>query len=643
MIRSFAFLVIASAACASAALAPLAAQSRELSWPAISVTAHLDATGRLTVRETQVMRFTGDWNGGERTFNIRTGQEFALQRLARVDSATGAERDLERGDLSAIDQFKVADGNTLRWRSRLPTDAPFENTVRTYVIEYALGNILVPQRDGSFLLDNDFAFADRVGVIERFTLDLTLDPIWSQSAPGFTGHYVMEQLQPGRGFVVSLPLRYSGGGRPASVFFGASRELRLTLATALVLAILTLLQRLIARERRLGRFAPLVLPHEVTPAFLQEHVFSRLPEVVGAAWDDQTAAPEVAATLARLVQEKKLSSSVNTSKARIFKKEVLHLKLEVPRSQLQAHEQLLINGLFSSGDDNTDTDRVRTRYKSSGFDPAALIKKRLARMVEVTTPGESGTKPSWRPTALMIAAAVMLLIVGIGSHTADVAIVAGALAVSVPLFILAAVGSYAWQRSVAGLTLGALWFVLPLGVMAFSLGGLLLAEGQISAGAFTLAGLVAWVLALANSIRNNASSRQSPERIVVRKQLMAAREFFRAELARPQPRLQDAWFPYLIAFGLGKHIDKWFRAFGGAMAASSASMIATSGAGERSSGSGSSWTGFGGGGGFSGAGSSASFAAAVGGMAASVPSPGSSSSGGGGGGGSSGGGGGGGW
>jgi hypothetical protein len=149
-----------------------------------------------------------------------------------------------------------------------------------------------------------------------------------------------------------------------------------------------------------------------------------------------------------------------------------------------------------------------------------------------------------------------------------------------------------------------------------------------------------------NSVMNSARSRQSRERIELRKRLAAARRFFKQELAKPQPALRDEWFPYVVAFGLGSHADRWFRAFGPA-GSESATMIASGGSSGGSSRSGgSSWSGFGGGGGFAGGGSSASFAAAVGGMAASVAAPSSSSSGGGGGGGgssSSGGGGGGGW
>ena len=149
---------------------------------------------------------------------------------------------------------------------------------------------------------------------------------------------------------------------------------------------------------------------------------------------------------------------------------------------------------------------------------------------------------------------------------------------------------------------------------------------------------------------------QSADRIAVRKRLVGARNFFRAELSKPSPQLVDAWYPYMLAFGLGSHVDRWFKAFGAASTGvASTSMrtgsdLGSSGGGSGFGGSGGSgFTGFGGGGGFSGGGGGASFGAAIGSMAASVPAPSSSSSGGGSSssssssGGSSGGGGGGGW
>src|SRR4029078_11270068 len=48
---------------------------RELHWDALQVAAHIDGHGTLQVVETQTMVFTGDWNGGERIFNIRPRQK----------------------------------------------------------------------------------------------------------------------------------------------------------------------------------------------------------------------------------------------------------------------------------------------------------------------------------------------------------------------------------------------------------------------------------------------------------------------------------------------------------------------------------------------------------------------------------------
>jgi uncharacterized membrane protein YgcG len=176
-----------------------------------------------------------------------------------------------------------------------------------------------------------------------------------------------------------------------------------------------------------------------------------------------------------------------------------------------------------------------------------------------------------------------------------------------------------------------------------------LSGGSLRTGVAVLAGLTALALAIVNVVLNAARSRESRERIAMRQRLCAARDWFRRELQREQPRLRDDWYPYLIAFGLGPHVDRWFRAFGGSAVGSTTSSHGSGsfGSSSGSSSSGSSWTGMGGGGGFSGGGSSGSWAAAAGVMAAGVSRPSSGSSGGGGGGGggggSSGGGGGGGW
>ena len=135
------------------------------------------------------------------------------------------------------------------------------------------------------------------------------------------------------------------------------------------------------------------------------------------------------------------------------------------------------------------------------------------------------------------------------------------------------------------------------------------------------------VLAMMNNILNIAKSRDSIEGIRLRRYLASAREYFKAELQKKNPELKDAWFPYLLAFGLEKHMDTWFGKYG------SSTHAFSSGNTSHSS------SGFSGGGGiFGGAGASGSWATAVNSMATSTSSSSSGGSSGG-----SGGGGGGGW
>ena len=617
------------------------AQERALGWRAIDVEARLDRDGRLHVRERQAMVFTGDWNGGERRFDVRLGQRLDLLRLLRVDSTSGAEHLLREGDLDRVHNYDWTGNNTLRWRSRDVSDPPFLNTQLTYILEYTYSNVLVPQADGGFLLDHDFAFADRTGHIVEYTLTLAIDSIWGPPE-AFTGKFGPFSLPPGEGYVVQVPLRYQGAGRPAGVFFGAPLVVRQALAAVLIAGLVLIALSLIRRERALGRFRPPTVSEPIDEAWLRKHVFLVLPEVVGAAWDDSTAAPEVTAVLARLVSEGKLASEVKSGGFGWFKRDVLHLRLLVGRDRFQGHERALIDALFDGSDTETDTDRVRQRYKKTGFDPASKIKATLEHHVAALkgaerTPG----KPSRFPTLLLLLLAIALFIGAAIMRPADAALAAIGLGASILAFILAGPQAYVWQKRVERLEVHSLRFIVPVLALAGALLWLLIG-GQFRAGVLVLAGLTVLCLAVANSVANIAKSRQGPEHIERRRKLALARAYFQDQLRQPRPALRDEWFPYLIAFGLGNHMDKWFRAFGGEADATRVSSVGSSPIGSSSSGS--SWSGMGGGGGFSGGGSSGTWTAAAGLMAAGVSAPSSSSSGGGGGGGgSSGGGGGGGW
>ena len=60
--------------------------NRSLYWDTLDVVAHLDADGRLHVRELQRIVFDGNWNGGERRFYLGDDQELFLERIVRIDA-----------------------------------------------------------------------------------------------------------------------------------------------------------------------------------------------------------------------------------------------------------------------------------------------------------------------------------------------------------------------------------------------------------------------------------------------------------------------------------------------------------------------------------------------------------------------------
>jgi uncharacterized membrane protein YgcG len=154
-------------------------------------------------------------------------------------------------------------------------------------------------------------------------------------------------------------------------------------------------------------------------------------------------------------------------------------------------------------------------------------------------------------------------------------------------------------------------------------------------------------LAVLSMTLYRARNGEEAETVHLRRRLYHARRHFERQLRRPQPDLDDAWLPYLLAFGLSPQVAGWeqrwsvaARDHGGTGFGTSPSFAAGSGG---TGGGAPAWSG--GGGAFGGAGASAGWAAAAAGLASGVAAPSSSGSGGGGGGGggSSGGGSGGGW
>ena len=398
-------------------LAPAALLAEKtLFWRRMDVAAKLDARGVLHVAEKEAIVFTGDWNGGERKFRIEPGQSLRFAGISRQDEA-GQMHPLVQGSLSDVDHYAFTDPTTLRWRSRLPSDPPFEGTEILYELDYELSGILLKEGD-TYVLDHDFAFPNRSGRIEAFTLDLSLDPAWKPRT-SVPSRLERKRLVPGESVVVRVEMEHTGGEKPTAVRLGASRTQRLGLFVLLLGSVLVLGGVLYRRESGLGRFAPLPPVEAIDAAWLEKNVFTLRPEEIGALWDETIGAPEVAAVLARLAAEKKIASSAEGKK--------LTMRLSVPLSSLQGYEKKLLEALFFGGREETDTDAIRAHYKSQGFDPSSKIKEDLEKRLSVHADfGDRSPRPRRWPTLVLMLLGLASMVLAVVFGGADRGALVGA-------------------------------------------------------------------------------------------------------------------------------------------------------------------------------------------------------------------------
>ena len=612
------------------------AMARTLDWPSLTVNVQVDEEGVLHITERHAMRFDGDWNGGERAFRLRTWHTLKLESVAELTPEGVEQTPLMPGYLSRVNEYQLR-GNVLRWRNRLPTDPPFDNELKIYEIAYTIEGALVADGDG-YILDHDLAFPDRPAQIERFDATVEFDPAWQGVESPQTFH--REHLGPGESVYIVAHPRYAGAGTPSAVLSEYSiasatglpmlrrAAVGLTVLGAILMAFL-----FVWRERTIGRFAPHVSLDRIDEQWLAEHVFKLKPEIVGAAWDRKTSASEVAALIARLTLEGKLGSSVIVRGWGPFKRQVLRLTLACERDAFDTYERALIDRLFFGGRGETDTDLIREHYRTKGFDPAAVISYALKRRASVVFAAQRRRprKAVWLTAGLLTTG---VLLMGAGFLKFPETRLPGVLCVAalVVLWMIGAIWAEQYSSNVHDLKVRLFGALLPPAAICTGVAFVLLG-GRVALAWVQILGMTVLSLGALNSVFNRMYSRESDAGLRLRRVLGSARLYFERELASKQPRLKDAWLPYLIAFDLGPRVDRWFRAFGGAAATTSVGRNFGASASASSAASSSSWTG--GGGAFGGAGASGSWGAAVAGVAAGVPASSSGGGGGGGGGGSS--------
>jgi hypothetical protein len=592
---------------------PSPAQTRELRWRALDIDAALTGDGRLQVRERHAMVFTGDWNGGERDFDLDQGESLAFHRLSRIGGAGPVV--LRENQPPGLDEYAWGAGHTLRWRSRRPTDPPFQDQEIVYVLEYTIAGVLRGDGDG-YRFHYDFGVPRRAGPIEQLTVDLRLPPEL-QPLDAASARYVAGPLAPGRSYFVTLRLR-SAPGAPPPLLAGERRTpaIAWTIPVAVALLAAVRLALFWRRERASGRLEPLPPAGAIDERWLNEHVLSVPAEVVGAVWDRSIGPPEVAATLARLEAEGKIETWANaTAPSR------RHLRLKVAPTALRGHERLLLDALLLGGTE-TDTDAIQRHYATSGFDPVQVIDDMLEQEVRQVLGRDR------RPPILPGVVIGILLLAGIGGLVRALVAAGDALpllwaAVLLVPFLVGLVCAHVWRVRVGGGSWTAAGFLVPAAVLVAAV--LLAARWGVGADPLALAGLGAIAIAMVEGLLAMAATRESPAAMRVRKRLAAAERHLRRALRERSTAIRPEWFPHLLALGLAEDAQRWSaarpRQEGGV-------GTAWPDDGERRAGSGSaSPAGFSGGGGrFGGGGASGSWAAAAHAFSASVAAPSSSGS-----------------
>lgn len=574
-------------------------------WDALRVRATLDAEGTLHVTERHEMVFTGDWNGGERTFRVEPSQELQVESMSRID-ASGAVHPMERGDLAAVDHWDLQ-RTRLRWRARQPSDPEFNRTKLTYEIRYTLAKVLVPRvLGGGYRLAHDFAFPDRSNNISEFELHLGFAPEWNHNPIDTT----KREIPPGDGFVVTVDLNGAGAGhvKTESAVTNLGRRFGGWLAVVPPALLLFLffggeLRRI--REAGIERGT-------IDAAWIERNVIIHPPEVAGALLDGNVGPGEVAAMLSKMELEGRVKSEMVKGPHGFPEME---LELLVPIDELLGRERMLARELFGDAR-RVNTRALREAHALTGFDLPRAIRESVLIETEAIAPGST---PSLgiRNIGLFAAAGVILFVTGIVHRPADILMIFLVAFGSIGAIFLGIAAGSAWRRERRFRS--AVRLLLPGFLM------MLLAEAcqrmmvptDEPSGRFTMYTSLAlgfFLAAIYRGVLDHARDGLSLAGVRVREQMRAAREWMRLQLQQEHPLLPDAWAPWLIAFGLQESVERWFKSYGAARASSP-----PVGEESRSTTSSSSWSDerssapvfTGGGGRFGGAGATGSWAAAA--------------------------------
>jgi hypothetical protein len=532
---------------------PGVAQTRELRWKSLEVHARLDDAGALHVDERHVTEFTGNWNGGERVFQLNDGQAIEVRGMSRIDPSTGARTELVRGDLSQVDHYNVNHTDeqvTLRWRVRARDAPPLRHAKFVHIVSYVHHGVAQAEDADVFSIAHDFSF-ERPGPLDTISVTLEVDRASWQPIGTLRAVSRGRNLAHDASFVVRAKLAWIGSGHPPT---RAHVELtpRSVSAEGWALLLLLLLgpvllaARRIRDERRRGRLARLEPARANDSSWRADHCLRHPPELVSLLWPSAEPpwprAHSVAALLARLELEGTIATRVIGDQ--------LTMSLLVDRSQLAGHERAVVDGFFFDGD-VTSSASIKRHYKSTGFHPAHYLAELRALASRLLgPPREAKVERLLNVIVGLLGCYLLLQAPGHGPQRLAIATIPGGF-----LCFVAAAFAGRWRAHLewGARELSEVLLVAALPVVAAaahitaleleppwgaSLGGALLALSYFS-------------VAL-----GSARTRDSAEGLVLRRGLCSFRLYVEERLGAGH-NLPNELVPYVLAFGLGEDASAW--------------------------------------------------------------------------------------
>lgn len=328
---------------------------KSLKWELVEVQATLRNDSTMVVEETQAIRFNGDWNGAYRNYETGWGERIEILSVERKQP-DGSWKPLQSGSTDTTDSYTF-DRNTgeVKWRARNPDDPPFEDQLIEYRIKLKHHGLFHRNSWNGYSLNHDFAFSDREDSIDRIAVTIDTEENWQhKEGQEFPLSFESENsLKPGEGFIVKIPLEYTGdeSSLPESPFVILLYRVLTWLIVPVLLLLIQLLFVLLAARKGVFR----------KPQRLDADDYDRAAELIDGFSPEEIAIlaekDTAAAWLSKLITEGKLRITAGPDGNQ-------YLEKVAADSDFSKQDREILSELFINESRKISSEEIRQYYKN---------------------------------------------------------------------------------------------------------------------------------------------------------------------------------------------------------------------------------------------------------------------------------------